>query len=216
MPQPHVKRDDIPKIGAIAPLQGEREKAYKAFLTFKALGDDRNYKDVARKENKSETLIKRWGSRYQWQQRIRNWAAEMEIEAHKQVSHRLAEMIGRQIGLATSLQLRAIERLEKMKPEELTPSDVVKFITLGVQMERTALGLDGSLKMAQVGQPQEISRPAGNIVEDAVKNLSAIDRGLLRDLTLKKMKILALEAEERKKNQAALPAEVPSSQVGTE
>jgi hypothetical protein len=195
--------------GPTAPLPKESPQAYTAFLAYKSLGDQRSYEKTAKVIQKSLTLTKRWGSKFRWQERIRSWVAQLEHDRSQIVADRMNEMVERQLGLATAMQLRVVERLTRLKASELTPSDLVKMATLAVILERTALGIKAGFSMKAVEQI-ELTRPEGNIILDSVRDLSQVDRGLLRDLSIKYMKIIRLEAEvlAEEKQQKQLPLAV--------
>ena len=48
----------------------ETEKAYEAFLLYKNAGPGRTVIDVARKLQKSYTLIRRWAKKWNWEDRV--------------------------------------------------------------------------------------------------------------------------------------------------
>jgi hypothetical protein len=174
--------------------EGESSKAFQAFVLWRDMGDTRSYPAVARKLSKSRTLIKRWGSKFRWQERLREHLQYQDAERLDSQRKAIEEMNSRHINASILFQDKLLERLKSIDISTLAPRDLVRMYEVAVAVERSARGLNPGTKLAAVEQ-FEIRRPTGNIVSDAVKALSAVDRDLLRNLTLKHMTILRLESE---------------------
>lgn len=179
---------------------GESTRAFAAFVTYRDAGDSRSYTGVAQKLNKSRTLVARWGTRWQWQNRLSAWERNLEYE--RQVAHRKAiiEMHERHVAIAQLSQQKILGKLRSMGEQEindLSVGDLAKLLAISVAVERSALGLSPGTKITPVDQDEfmAIPRPEGDMVSDLVKQLSPIDRSLLRDISVKYLKVAKMEAE---------------------
>ena len=89
-----------------------------------------------------------------WKRAAREWQWKARAAAHDQQQHalRLAElsqaravMIERHIKIALQMQARAVDWLQEHANKLETPRDVVLFIKIGVDLERSARGLSTKL-----------------------------------------------------------------------
>jgi hypothetical protein len=179
---------------------GESGRAFAAFVAYRDTGDSRSYTGVAQTLHKSRTLVARWGTRWRWQDRLSAWERNLEYE--RQVAHRRAiiEMNERHVMIAQQCQQKICGKLRSMGEQEindLSVSDLAKLLAISVAVERSALGLSPSSKLTPVEQDafMAIPRPEGDMISDLVKQLSPIDRSLLRDISVKYLKVAKLEAE---------------------
>lgn len=60
---------------------GESVKAYRAFIAYRDLGAERSLSKVAQQLSKSETIIKRWSSQFDWVARAQAWDDEQQTVA---------------------------------------------------------------------------------------------------------------------------------------
>lgn len=129
----------------------ESAKAYEAFDLYLKMGAERSCQKVARQLSKSDTIIKRWSSTWSWQQRVREYDAELARAKFAEAKKGVKEMQERQIHLALLLQKKAFDALKALDISALTPKEIVCFISEGAKLEtmsRTAsaqqTGEDGS------------------------------------------------------------------------
>jgi hypothetical protein len=179
---------------------GESGRAFAAFVAYRDTGDSRSYTGVAQTLHKSRTLVARWGTRWRWQNRLSAWERNLEYE--RQVAHRKAviEMNERHLTIAQQCQQKILGKLRSIGEQEinnLSVGDLAKLLAISVAVERSALGLSPSTKLTPVEQDafMAIPRPEGDMISDLVKQLSPIDRSLLRDISVKYLKVAKLEAE---------------------
>lgn len=142
----------------------ESATAYNAFWTYCSIpaGEKRSYVKVAKKLGKSDTLMRRWGKLWNWEQRALaydNHLIEIEIETLK--AERIAAA-KRHVKIARSFQNKVIKRLSSLKPEDLGPKDLTSWVDVAVKIERQALGEPTELILQQLtgkdGGPVEIKR----------------------------------------------------------
>jgi len=122
-------------------LPGESAKAYEAFCKYRDMPPgERSLREVARRLGKSETLISRWSSRYRWVERVQAWDDEVDRKAREAHLRTVKEMRERHARYAVALQMKALDRLKQMDPDELEPLEVLKFIVEAAKLERLARG----------------------------------------------------------------------------
>lgn len=73
---------------------GETSKAYEAFAIYRDLGSSRSVRLVSEQLAKTQTVIKRWSSKYEWVERAAAWdsiPARATAEAYSDMARRVAE-----------------------------------------------------------------------------------------------------------------------------
>ena len=85
---------------------------------------------------KSRSLIDRWKERWEWAERTRLYDNDLEKQARdKDVKDRKA-MVDRQIRIAMKVQKKALEALETLSVDSMTPKDIKEFIKMATDLER--------------------------------------------------------------------------------
>jgi hypothetical protein len=121
-------------------IEGETKKAFEAFTMYRDLGITRSLREVAQKLNKSLALIGRWSSKYNWVERSQTYDDEMDKKAILENEKKRREMVKRHANASSMFQAKVIERLNTLKPEELSPNDLIKWFTEAVKIERISRG----------------------------------------------------------------------------
>lgn len=116
--------------------KGESEKAYEAFAAYRDMGEKRTFAAVAEKLGKSDTLIRRWKVRWNWQERVRAYDNELEREARAKVIKARKDMVDRHINIAMQLQKKALQALKDLSVEDMTPKDIKEYIKMATDLER--------------------------------------------------------------------------------
>jgi hypothetical protein len=104
-------------------LDGEGDKAYRAFILFRDSGIPRSLPEVARAVSKSLPLMKRWSAKYRWAERARAWdqhhdaaRTRASVKVAESDSERLArERLKRDdecLVIASRLKLHGLKMLE--------------------------------------------------------------------------------------------------------
>lgn len=130
--------------------RGESHKAFTAWVTYRDFGPTRSYQRVSKELAKSMTLIKRWGSKWTWQDRAAAWDDECDRRQREKQLAAIEEMAERHAAAATMFQVKVIEKLNRMDDEEidaLTPSECINWMTAAAKLERLSRG-----------EPEEIAR----------------------------------------------------------
>jgi hypothetical protein len=178
--------------------QGEGSKPYKAFLHYRDQGEGRSYAKVGQELGKSKTLIERWGKQWDWQHRVYAWERDQELERQRQNREAIIKMNKRQAAIAEICQDKILEKLHSMDKQEvasLSVTEMARLLAVSVAIERSSRGLNPEGRLRAVEEPELPPRPDTNEVSEIVKKLSPIDRSLLRDISLKYLKVLHLEAK---------------------
>ncbi|KAB0577243.1 hypothetical protein EI53_01269 [Fusobacterium naviforme] len=116
--------------------KGESEKAYEAFAAYRDLGEKRTIVAVAEKLQKSDSLIRRWKDRWNWKERVRAYDNDLEKEARAKAVKDRKDMTARHIGIAMQLQKKALEALQGLSVEDMTPKDIKEYIKMATDLER--------------------------------------------------------------------------------
>ena len=108
---------------------GESTQAFEAFRTYRDLG-------LSDTLSKSRQLISRWKATWNWDERVRAYDTALEREAHKEAVKNLKDMTSRHIKIAVQLQNKALEALQRVKGEDMSPRDIREYIKLATDLER--------------------------------------------------------------------------------
>lgn len=129
----------------------EGEKAFAAFKVYRDLGRSRSLRLAAREVGKSKGLLDKWSRKHGWVARCAAWDLESEAQAASKHAAAVLDATDRHGKLARAVLGRAAAELGayqagacprcKRGPKDLTPSQVAAWVRVGVDVERTALGL---------------------------------------------------------------------------
>lgn len=116
--------------------EGESEKAFEAFAVYRDMGKKRTLTAVAEKLQKSGSLIRRWKDRWDWVERVRAYDNDLEKEARAKAIKDRKDMSDRHIKIAMQLQKKALEALNGLEVEAMSPKDIKEFIKMATDLER--------------------------------------------------------------------------------
>ncbi len=116
--------------------EGESDKAYEAFATYRDMGSERTVTAVANKLSKSRQLIERWKGKYNWSERVRLYDNELEKQAFAKAVRERKNMNDRHIKIAMQMQKKALEALQVMSADDMSPRDIKDFIKIATELER--------------------------------------------------------------------------------
>jgi hypothetical protein len=149
----------------------ETARAYGAFCVYRDLGPRRTLAAAAaaffeRTGDAPERQVDKWSSAFRWVERAAAWDRHLDAQgraAQETARREMAERHGRE---ARALQAKALERLRALRPEELSPADVLRFFVDAAKLERLALGEPDTVQRQELtgkgGAPLHFS------LEDAV------------------------------------------------
>lgn len=150
----------------------ETHRAYTAFCVFRDLGPRRTLAAAAaayyqRTADSLERQVDKWSSAFRWVERAAAWDRHLDAEGRAAQEAARKEMAERHVREARGLQAKALERLRALRPEELSPADVLRYLVESVKLERLALGEPDTV------QRQELTGKGGSLLrfslEDAVR-----------------------------------------------
>jgi len=128
---------------------GESVQAFEAFKIYRDLGLKRSNQEVCKQLSKSRQLISRWKATWNWDERVRAYDNALEREAHKEAVKSLKDMTDRHIRISVQLQNKALEALQRMKVEDMSPRDIREYIKLATELERlnrTSAAMENALE----------------------------------------------------------------------
>ena len=123
---------------------GESGPAYEAFCLYRNLPycdnpTGRSLAKVGQKLGKSTTLMERWSTAHEWQERCREY--DNEIQREELEARKVAVKAMQQEHIATARKMieQARAALEKLEPEDMKPRNILDFLKVGMELERRAL-----------------------------------------------------------------------------
>jgi hypothetical protein len=116
--------------------KGESVQAYEAFSLYINMGSKRTVSAVARELQKSRQLLERWKVKWEWKERARLYDNSLEKEAREKAVKDKKSMVDRQIKIAMQVQKKALEALEQLSVEEMSPKDIKEFLKMSTELER--------------------------------------------------------------------------------
>ena len=145
----------------------ESLRAFHAFSLYRDLGYYRTHQKVADALGMTLSPVAKWAAANDWAERVELYEIErdrrrLEAEMTEQEQARRAEGVA-----ARAMMRKALQRLQgeegeviPLDPNEMDSSDVAKFITEGVRLQRLALGM-----------PTDFSKGALSMSFNEVQNL---------------------------------------------
>jgi hypothetical protein len=115
---------------------GESVQAFEAFRIYRDMGLKRSNHAVSEQLSKSRQLISRWKAAWKWDERARAYDNALEREAHREAVKDLKDMTSRHIRISVQLQNKALEALQRMNVEDMSPRDIREYIKLATDLER--------------------------------------------------------------------------------
>lgn len=124
--------------------EDESPKSWEAFRAYRDMGAGRRslrkLPELIGRVPNYKPVLERWSVKYKWQDRVRAWDDYQDKVGREAALKELEEMKKRHIQQAISLQTKALQRLQKISPDELSAGNVLGFITEAIKIERMARG----------------------------------------------------------------------------
>ena len=121
-------------------MEGETAKPFEAFCIYRDMGTQRSVRKVAEKLSKSDTLIARWSTTYDWVKRATAWDAEQDRIARQAQVDEIVKMRKRHAKLACDMLAKAAAALEVLPPGEVKAGDVSRMVDVASKLERLSRG----------------------------------------------------------------------------
>jgi len=115
----------------------ESTQAYEAFKTYLEMGDNRSHVKVGLKLGKSTTIIDRWGSAWNWQQRIREHDIFIQTEADKKLIKSEKDRRIRLGAISDHITLFAMEGFKNFNAKDMTPAEFLAYMRMAVALNNT-------------------------------------------------------------------------------
>jgi hypothetical protein len=157
---------------------GESARAFGAFCVYRNLGPRRSLRASAaafygQTTAARERQVDKWSRAFRWVERAGAWDRHLDAQARQAQEETRREMTERHVKEARALQGKALERLRALRPEELGPADLLRYIVEAAKLERLAVG------EPDVVQRQELTGRGGGplrfTLEDAVAAARALE-----------------------------------------
>lgn len=116
--------------------RGESIKAFEAFALYRDMGPKRSIRAVGQELGKSNTLVERWSSKWNWVERAREYDKSLDELAQAAAVQERKSMAERHISAALKLQEKALKALESLSPQSMSPKDIRESIKLATDLER--------------------------------------------------------------------------------
>lgn len=149
---------------------GESQKAYAWFCRYRDYGVDRSIAKVLQKYigKASSAVLSRWSVKYDWVKRAETYDEYLEKERRKEYEAHNLEMGKRHIQQARALQEKAMIRIQQLDPAEMTPTELLRFLDLGMKIEKDSLPTSDDLASVKVDRDVIIShRLSGDLLARA-------------------------------------------------
>lgn len=117
-------------------LPNESVQAYEAFYKYLLMGEKRTLRKVEQELNKSHALIGRWSSTWNWQKRSADYDADLRRQEYEATAKEIKKMQERQVQTAMLLQKKAVQALDKLDINDLSPQEILRFISEGARLEK--------------------------------------------------------------------------------
>jgi hypothetical protein len=128
---------------------GEPNRWYARFERFRLAGSSRSLLGAVNTERQqagkrsTRSVPQTWAKaagQWRWRERAEAWDAHERRQARAAHAQQIEEMNRRHVQEARGLQSAGIGRLKSLNLEQMSPSEVLRFLVAAAKLERTALG----------------------------------------------------------------------------
>lgn len=141
----------------------ESSQAWGAFETYRDLSSKRTLRAVATKLGKSETLMSRWSSDYDWPNRARLFDRWMDQQATTAWADEYRAMVQETNALGRTLVSRAMQRLGQTEGKAI-PSDAIRAAEVAAKIQN--MGMMGIKPETQGEKESAVMVDAAALVEE--------------------------------------------------
>jgi len=126
-------------------LEGEPQKWFDRFDTFRLMGPTRAIEDVWKAEAKvikGKRPSPNWykcKERYRWDERVRAWDDAERPRRRAEKMKKIAEAQGRHVQYGQFNQGKAMQKIQKIVPDDLEPMEALAMLKQGVALEIDSL-----------------------------------------------------------------------------
>lgn len=119
---------------------GESTPAFEAFQKYRDMGVKRSHARVARELGKSTALMARWSLRWSWVTRAEAWDREQDRLWRQEQAEARREIARKHLRVGAAMMGKAVQRLQSIPPEALSPADLERWMRCATMMEQQAIG----------------------------------------------------------------------------
>lgn len=120
--------------------EGESDKAYEAFTTYRDMGASRSVAKVGKKLGKTTTHLEEWCSKFSWVDRAKAWENEQDRILRLQQIEEIRDMRKRHADLAVKMLEKALEGLRLLTPDELNAVSIGRIVEVASRLEQKSRG----------------------------------------------------------------------------
>lgn len=139
----------------------ESEQGWEAFVIYRDMGQSRSLVKVARRLNKSGTMVNRWKARHNWHERVKEWDRHADDLKRAEKEKEIREQARREIRLGKLMQKLSESHLERYEPSIVENKDGSVSFHYGrgkkiAPFDARLLGTDGArLVKSGLGEPEK-------------------------------------------------------------
>lgn len=117
--------------------KGETDKAYSAFKVYLEM-KDRSIKKVAEKLSVSVPNVRKWASKFDWDERIAAYDSSIVEATRKSKIKAIKNSIERKNNVAGKLEDKALSALEQISLSRISARGIVEMLTLANMLRNEA------------------------------------------------------------------------------
>ena len=151
---------------------GESSQAYAAFCLYRDLPygaepEKRSLTKAGQKLNKNRATLSGWSSKWEWQERCREYDNELQRVELAERKRKIKRMQEKHLSLSDELMEAAQKALKSLHNGDYKPRDVLDFLKLSVELERRAsFELLADIELKAGGDPEKVAySPMMQLVE---------------------------------------------------
>ena len=122
----------------------DTDKSFEAFTIYRDMGVGRSLEKVGSQLGKSPKLMERWSRYHGWVERAAQWDAEQDriklaIEEKERIED-IKRMRKKHADIASAMIMKSARALNRLKEEDIKPSDISRMIEVASKLERLSRG----------------------------------------------------------------------------
>jgi hypothetical protein len=146
----------------------EKERSWSAFQQFLAMQPPRSLTKFASETYKSSPhTVYQWSGRWHWLERAAQFDGFMQRSADLDLVEQRREMNERHAKLAKAMSAKVAARINALRPEELSPGEVGRWMQVISMTERLALGEATEISHRD-GGPDTVVNVGGTTIEQGI------------------------------------------------
>ncbi len=123
-------------------LQTETSRQFQAFCIYRDMGPSRSIQQVAQRRPGSGgfSKLKEWSITHQWVDRVTEYDDHMDTIRRAGKEEAILEMSFRHADYSMQILDKALDALNLIKPEDLKPHHLIRWLEVAVNIERLSRG----------------------------------------------------------------------------